>query len=259
VLKAEKPAPRLGYEGPLQRRRLGDDVTRRIREALQNGKFEPGERLAVQTLADELAVSTMPVREALIALRNEGLVESIPGRGFRALRPRPIDIEDVFAIHAFIARRFAERAAESITEDVLDQLRFIQGEISRVLDSKLGDTEIGRTVEELNFAFHRAINSVVDAPRLTWFLRATTRHVPRGYYTTVPGWPEASLSDHGAIIDALAAHDGPRAGQLMELHIVRGGRLAAEHSRGLEPKSTKTSPQAPQRRTSPRGAKPHPR
>ena len=233
MLKVPKPAPRLGQDGPVHRRRLGDDVTRRIRDALQNGTFQAGERLGVQTLADELGVSTMPVREALVSLWNEGLIEAIPGRGFRAIQPRPIDIEDVFAIHAFIARRLAGRAAEVITDDVLDQLRFLQSEISRVVESGLPEPDVARMVEELNFSFHRTINSVVEAPRLKWFLRATTRHVPRGYYTTVPGWPQATLQDHGAIIDALAAHDGVTAGRLMEAHVVRGGNLAAEQRRGV--------------------------
>lgn len=227
----QKAASRLGDAGPVRRQRLGDDVTRRIREALTNGTFRAGERLAVQTLADELGVSTMPVREALVALWNEGMIEALPGRGFRALQPRPIDIEDVFAIHAFIAKRLAERAADTISDDVLDQLRFLQAEISRVVESGLGELEIARMVEDLNFSFHRTINSVVDAPRLKWFLRATTRHVPRGYYTTVPGWPQATMQDHGAIIEALAARDGAAAGTLMERHVVRGGRLASERSR----------------------------
>jgi hypothetical protein len=48
-------------------------------------------------------------------------------------------------------------------------------------------------------------------------------------------WPLASSMDHGPIIDALAAHDGPRARRLMEEHVVRGGRLAAEHAAGTQP------------------------
>jgi DNA-binding GntR family transcriptional regulator len=85
-------------------------------------------------------------------------------------------------------------------------------------------------IEELNFSFHRTINSTVDAPRLKWFLRATTRYVPRDYYRTVPGWPQMTLQDHEAIIEALANHDGEAARRLTEEHVIRGGRLAARHS-----------------------------
>jgi len=113
--------------------------------------------------------------------------------------------------------------AQNHKEQVLARLKSIEGHVRGV----------ARMVEELNFSFHRTINSVVEAPRLKWFLRATTRHVPRGYYTTVPGWPQATLQDHGAIIDALAAHDGVTAGRLMEAHVVRGGNLAAEQRRGV--------------------------
>jgi DNA-binding GntR family transcriptional regulator len=217
--------------GPLRRHRLGDEVTRYIREGLMNGTYHAGERLGVQALAEEFGVSTMPIREALVALFNEGMVEALPGRGFRALQPRPMDIEDVFMIHAFIAGQLAERAAHAITEDVLTELRFLHAEIGRTLDAHLSESETARLVEELNFSFHRAINAAVDAPRLKWFLRATTRYVPRDYYRTVPEWPQTTLQDHGAIIDAIAAHDGEKARRLMEEHVVRGGQLAAKQTR----------------------------
>jgi DNA-binding GntR family transcriptional regulator len=216
--------------GVLRRHRLGDEVTRRIREDLISGTYSAGSRLGVQTLADELGVSTMPVREALVALWNEGMVEALPGRGFRALQPRPIDIEDVFTIHAFIAGLLAERAAEKITDEVLTELRYLHGEIGRTVEAGLSEAETARIIEELNFSFHRTINASVDAPRLKWFLRATTRFVPRDYYRTVPGWAETTLHDHDAIIDRIAARDGAAARRLMEEHVIRGGRLAALHS-----------------------------
>ena len=59
--------PRRGG-GPLRRHRLGDEVTRYIREGLINGTYHAGERLGVQALAEEFGVSTMPIREALVAL-----------------------------------------------------------------------------------------------------------------------------------------------------------------------------------------------
>jgi DNA-binding GntR family transcriptional regulator len=95
--------------------------------------------------------------------------------------------------------------------------------------SGLEGIQLARRVEELNFKFHRTINHVPDAKRLRWFLRASTRYVPRRFYETVPGWTEATRDRHSAIIDALEARDAMTARRLMELHMLEAGRLVREH------------------------------
>ena len=64
----------------LDRRLLRDDVFRRLRDAIVDGTFAPGEQLKDVELATWLGVSRTPVREALLRLAESGLVESHPGR-----------------------------------------------------------------------------------------------------------------------------------------------------------------------------------
>ena len=213
----------------LGRKKLGEETTRYLRDALLSGQYATGERMAVHQLAESLGVSTMPVREALVTLANEGLLEVIPRRGFRVATMGLRDVEDAFRVHAHVAGLLIEEAAPIITAATIAELRRIQGAILESFDEPRDERQLAQRVEELNFKFHRTINHVPDAKRLRWFLRAATRYVPRRFYETIPGWNEATRDRHGAIIDALDARDASEARRLMELHVIEAGRLVREH------------------------------
>jgi DNA-binding GntR family transcriptional regulator len=229
---------RLADERPLAhlaRRKLGEETTRYLRDALLSGRYSAGERMAVQHLAETLGVSTMPVREALLTLANEGLLEVVPRRGFRVAALKLRDVEDAFRVHALVAGLLVEEAAPIISPAAIAELNEVQGSIHDTFRRGLGPHELATQVEELNFRFHRIINHVPDANRLRWFLRASTRYVPRGFYETVPGWNEATRDRHAAIIAALEARDAARSRKLMEEHVTEAGELVRQHlaARGL--------------------------
>src|SRR3972149_6436766 len=69
--------------GPLKRRRLVDEATQTLRDAILNGRFKAGARLRQTDLAAQLAISRTPIREALGRLQQEGLIELLPGGGVR--------------------------------------------------------------------------------------------------------------------------------------------------------------------------------
>jgi DNA-binding GntR family transcriptional regulator len=194
-----------------------------------SGRFSAGDRLVVEEVAQELAVSSMPVREALITLAHEGLIDELPRRGFRVATIKRRDIEDVFQIHAHVAGLLAAEAAVLVNDDTLRTLRELQESISYLGDAQIPPTEQGTEIEKLNFVFHRTINHVSDADRLRWFLRAASRYVPRYFYERIPGWVEASIRDHPAIVTALEERDAGAARALMEDHVRRAGSLVVAH------------------------------
>ena len=71
------------------RPKLGREVTRILRDAIMSGKFSPGQRMMVDELARQLGVSTMPIREALVTLAGEGLVDELARRGFQVTTCSP--------------------------------------------------------------------------------------------------------------------------------------------------------------------------
>lgn len=219
----------------LARKKLGQETTRYLRDALLSGQYATGERMAVHQLAESLGVSTMPVREALVTLANEGLLEVIPRRGFRVARMGLRDVEDAFRVHAFVAGLLIEEAAPIITPSTIAELRRTQDAIVESFGLVLDEHQLAHRVEELNFRFHRTINHVPDAKRLRWFLRAAARYVPRRFYETIPGWKEATRDRHAAIIDALDARDAIKARRLMEQHVIEAGTLVRKYLESRRP------------------------
>ena len=107
----------------LDRSLLRDDVYRRLRDAIVDGTFQPGEQLKDGELAEWLGVSRTPIREALLRLGTSGLVVAIPGRSttVTAIDAKVVqDARDVIgAMHAMVVRQVAGK----LSNDDLQQMR----------------------------------------------------------------------------------------------------------------------------------------
>lgn len=123
---------------------LRDNVYRRLRDAIVDGTFTPGEQLKDGELADWLGVSRTPIREALQRLASSGLVVAVPGRSttvtaINAAAAR--DARDVIgAMHSLAVRQVAGRLSESDLKRMRDaNRRFVKavkaGDVSAALDA----------------------------------------------------------------------------------------------------------------------------
>ena len=75
----------------LRRVSLREQALDVVRQALVSGEIKPGDIYSAAALAERLGVSNSPVREAMLTLVHEGLLEAVPNRGFRGFRcPTPI-------------------------------------------------------------------------------------------------------------------------------------------------------------------------
>ena len=92
-----------------RRRNLSEDVAEYIREGIMSGALRPGTRIDQDAIAADLGVSRLPVREALISLDKEGLINTIPRRGaFVARMEREISTAGM-ALPTGIAAQLAAR------------------------------------------------------------------------------------------------------------------------------------------------------
>lgn len=86
------------------------------------GASPPGRRLSEPLLAKELGVSRTPVREALMRLSEEGLVELVPGKGARVRAFTPEEVDEVYGVRALLEGEAAREAALRATPWELSQL-----------------------------------------------------------------------------------------------------------------------------------------
>ena len=94
---------------------LRDDVYGRLRDAIIDGTFEPGEQLRDGELAQWLGVSRTPFREAVAVLASEGLVDIRPYRGFSVHRPTAQEIDDLYQLRRALESFAIRLAVENVS------------------------------------------------------------------------------------------------------------------------------------------------
>jgi DNA-binding GntR family transcriptional regulator len=195
---------------------LREQVYQELLARLHCGEFAPGSRVRDTTLAQQLGVSRTPVREALLRLAREGVLDADTGRGFR-LRPfarkELRDVGGVLAVLEPLALRLVpEFSPESLTSlaDLARELEQVRGDVPRIV--------------ELDHAWHRRL--LEDCPnRLLLELVATLRLVPRRYlqaYLREAGRLSLSSLHHSRVLEALRRGDRDAAAGLLERRWRRG-------------------------------------
>jgi len=201
----------LAHLAPVVQRRTSDEVADRLRDVILSGACPPGEHLRELHLAETLGVPRGPVREALLLLESEGLVERRLHRGAVVRAIAPETLEEVFTLRLALERVAAEFAARRRTDEDVEGLR-------RHLAGLRADADARPDVRR-DIAFHDEIVRIARHERLqvAWRglhsqLRLLIRQV--GSYS-----PEGRYADHERIVDAIAAGDPERAVAEIEQHI----------------------------------------
>lgn len=193
-------------------------AAREIRRQVFAGEMTPGAKVDQDAIAEQLGMSKLPVREALISLAGEGIIETIPRRGAFVADLSRDDIRDHYWMLGVISGLAAERASANLSDDDLAELR----ELSRQMESTRHLVEI----ERLNFRFHRLINLGTRSRRLIAELKLLSGAIPDGFFDSHPESVASSLRDHREIVDALASRSPGMARTLTEGHFLRGGHRA---------------------------------
>lgn len=204
---------------PLRRAQLSDEVAGHLRAAIMTGALRPGTFVRLEETAAALGVSNTPVREALLKLRGEGMVQLEPHRGHVVLPLSRQDIDDIFWLQATIARELAVAAAERITETEIAELERINEGLATAVDAD--DVE---TIATLEFAFHRVFNQASGRVKLAWFLLNAARYMPSQIYAADPQWGVAAVDNHRQVIAALRRRDTAAVTELTVWQFTDGAR-----------------------------------
>jgi GntR family transcriptional repressor for pyruvate dehydrogenase complex len=211
-----------------------------LREIIRSERLQPGDRLpSERSLAEQLGVSRTSLRQALTALRVEGLIDVRHGHGMWLVR----SIDDVVppiaaeileahpqvaaagevrnALEALAARLAARRRDADDLEAMVAGIREMDGEIRRDESGINGDR-----------MFHAAILAAARNEVLTDLLGAVSEHSARIAEASLQrsGQPGRSLSAHRLIFEAISARDAEEARQLMDEHLEVTGQISDDAS-----------------------------
>jgi DNA-binding GntR family transcriptional regulator len=201
-------------------RTLEEQVVDRLREAIIDGAFEPGDQLNQAQIASQFGTSRGPIRAALIKLEEEGLVNNIPHHGTVIAELTRKTVQDIYGVRAVLEAYAVELAILNITEEDIDCL-------SKIVHDMQEAANAGNTNKVLanDLAIHEKFIDLSDNQalqqiwlqiytRVRWVL--SIRH--RGHHNL------RELADsHIPLLEKVIQKDANGASEIMRSHIKDAG------------------------------------
>ena len=175
-------------------------VYEKIKQDILNRELQSGIKLTIEDLTKRFNVSPTPIKEALIALEKEGLVENIPRRGAFVSTLTLEDVEEIYGLKEVLEGLCGRKALEKINDTDINSLNSIISDAERFAKSNdiLG-------YEEADMRFHQILREITEDKRLSYFLSILDAQLKLALpvINSLPGRVESSLQEHKKILSSL--------------------------------------------------------
>lgn len=198
---------------------LSDHIAAELREAIIADRLKAGQRIVEREIAEAMQTSPGPVRDALLQLESEGLVERYPHRGTFVTKLGNEDAEEIYSLRRAIESLAVSFVVKRATDSDLKELDDLVEEMAGMISGDYGISE----ATELDMAFHRALCRISGHGRAlaAWdalsgqtrilLMSRITRH-PRDFQERVVIW-------HRRLVDALRERNLERAQEELRRHL----------------------------------------
>jgi DNA-binding GntR family transcriptional regulator len=191
-----------------------------LREGILSGAIPPGSRLRQERLAEQFGTSRIPVREALRALEHEGIVSSVPYRGFTVTELDADDIEEVYEMRILLESHAVRLAVPLMTDEDLTTLEGLYAEMVRAAP---GEDQLAARER-----FYIRLYSMAGRPRLVALIARLRQEVARALrWPTLQHAPE----HHQAFFEAIKSGDQDGAASQLASHYRRVAILIRRYLR----------------------------
>jgi len=198
-----------------------------IRQGIRDGSFERDRRYSENELAVSLGISRTPVREALLELARQGLVEIFPQRGFRLRELSSEECAEIFALRGILEGYIVQILARAATAEQVIRLNELLIEQSKAVDDPGTFLAIDEEFHLLmpDMACQSRTRDMLSTLRgAMWLMGSSALATPRRS-------PEV-LAEHHSIVDAIAAHEPTRAARAIRKHISATAHAVNQSRRG---------------------------
>lgn len=188
-----------------------------IRMQIITHKILPGTPITAADYAARLGMSRTPVREALVRLQNENLINIIPRKG-AFVRVFTVDeIRHNYEVAEALEGMIVYLATPYITEEAMGEMERLMEGMEKALEGQQHDIE---TWVRLDEEYHALVNSFCDNTYLVENRRAIQSQIIRSRLLRVPSWVDKTRSneDHRIIYDAVRRRDANAAREAMHGH-----------------------------------------
>lgn len=211
---------------------ITDYVTDVIRDRIVLGILAPGAKVPVYELAEELAVSRVPLREAVRQLEAESLVENLPRRGsvVRPLSER--DLRDSFELLRRIEPIAARRAALAEDPSVADELEKLLAEVDALSARRTPETgvEMLHAHRDFHFALFRSAGGGVLERHLCMLWNTCERYVMRSLPDA--DRQKSAAKEHAELVRLIRAGAPEETERVLEQHLQASLTSALRHLDG---------------------------
>lgn len=199
-----------------------DVAHEQIRQRILDNAWPPGHRMLEQEVALALGMSRTPVREALVRLQAEGLVEVVPRHGMRVLPVSPNDMREIYEVLTALECMAAEQLARRRPTD--DELRPLV-EATEAMDWALDADDLDAWAKA-DERFHAQLvelagNRLLQATVMNHWDRA---HRARVFSLRLRPKPTNSTREHRALVERIRAGDAEGAARENRSHRERASR-----------------------------------
>jgi DNA-binding GntR family transcriptional regulator len=211
--------------------RLADRAYTQLRELIIEGRIPPGTRLVEQALTAALHVGRTPLREALLRLEHDAVIERRDAGSLYVTELSSEELSELLGMRAVLESYCARLAAARITDRELDDIA--DAHRTAVEAEAKGDFV---ALAAAGTRFHDLINAASRAHRCTSVINDlrdwAVRYRPQGLTTTANR--QLSIEHHAAILEALRAHDADRAEQLVRHHLDKVSEVIRDAAPGAD-------------------------
>ncbi len=205
--------------------KLVEQVHKAILAEIAEGKLRPGERIIQEQIAQELGVSRQPVQQALILLRNQGVLRDAPGRGLLVAPLDPQFVRQMYEMRAVIEGLAFRKAAANFTDSAKargEQLLAAGREAVR------NSSVSGMIAADM--AFHNFIYELADNPLISPAMETqwvNTQRVMGSVFLSADK-PRDIWDEHEAMLKLVASGDGIKAEAAARRHLEQAAEFMIE-------------------------------
>ena len=192
-----------------------DFIVNTVRNAILKGRYQAGEPLRQDQIAQELGVSKGPLREALVQLKAEGLVAFMPKRGAVVSALSKGEVEEIYTMRIALETVAIKRAVS-----VLSTADFIRAKgVLEILDNEKEVSQLG----DLNWEFHEILYRAARMPLLLNTIKGLHNNVIRYLiiYLDRLSAAERSQQEHWALLLACREKNVSDAVKILKNHLCR--------------------------------------
>ncbi len=193
-------------------------LAERLRQDILSGEYHAGEWLKQTDIEDKYSANRFEVRMALSDLSARKIIDHIPNRGYRVIKPTDREREELFEVRTVLETAAAKLAVQHATETDIAELSLLVEEFDRAIE-----TQGKETLLNLNVHFHERFYSLSGNKLLAQqIIEMRERGLPgrRGGWNTVASI-RASNEDHAQMIEMLKRKDSEGIAYIVYRHLNR--------------------------------------